>query len=79
MPYRNKVVSVQQAMQILTGQHVARGVAKYVKTTGVLIESEPPVPVQLDGDEWGQTPVQLGITPAALQVLAPEPASLQDT
>lgn len=76
MPYRNKVVSVQQAMQILTGQHVARGVAKYVKTKTVSIQSEPPVPVQLDGDEWGQTPVQLGIMPAALRVLAPETNSL---
>lgn len=74
MPYRNKAVSFQQAMQILTGQHVARGVAKYVKTKGVLITSREAVPVQLDGDEWGHTPVKLGILPAALQVLAPQPA-----
>ncbi|HEX8549976.1 MAG TPA: diacylglycerol kinase family protein [Abditibacteriaceae bacterium] len=70
MPYHNKVASVQQAMQILTGQHVARGVAKYFKTKTVEIESTPPVPVQLDGDEWGQTPVKLGVAAGALRVLA---------
>ena len=51
---------------------VARGVAKYMKTKGVLITSEQEVPVQLDGDEWGHTPVRLGISAGALQVLAPE-------
>lgn len=74
MPYRNKAVSFQQAMQILTGQHVARGVAKYVKTKGVTILCDQAVPVQVDGDEWGYTPVKLGIAPAALNVLAPENA-----
>lgn len=71
MPFENKLVSIQQAMQILTGQHIERGIAHYWKTQGVRVESEPPVPVQLDGDEWAQTPVELSILPGALQVLAP--------
>jgi len=71
MPWENKFVSVQQAMQILTGQHIERGTARYWKTKGVVVESEPSIPVQLDGDEWGRTPLRISVVPAALQVLAP--------
>ena len=76
MPWRNKFVSVQQAMQVLIGQHVQRGVAKYWKTRGVIVESEPNVPVQLDGDEWGHTPVKFSIVPGALRVFAPQEATI---
>ena len=71
MPYQNKLVSVQQVVQILTGQHVENGDAEYWKVPGVTIESEPPVPVQLDGDEWAQTPVKISVSPSALHFLAP--------
>ncbi|HEX8463020.1 MAG TPA: diacylglycerol kinase family protein, partial [Abditibacterium sp.] len=45
-PFANKMVSVQQVMQLLMGQHVERGTAHYFKTTSVKIESSPPIPVQ---------------------------------
>ncbi|MBW3637099.1 MAG: hypothetical protein KY445_11660, partial [Armatimonadetes bacterium] len=70
-PFENKMVSVQQVMQLLMGQHVERGKARYFKTTGVKIESAPPVPVQLDGDEWGTTPLELRVCPGVLDVLSP--------
>jgi diacylglycerol kinase (ATP) len=72
MPFENKLVSIQQILQILTGQHVERGIARYWKTQGVRIESDPPVPVQLDGDEWARTPIEVSLLPGALHVLAPE-------
>jgi diacylglycerol kinase (ATP) len=71
MPFTNKFVSVQQALQILTGQHIERGIARYWKVRSVRVESDPPVPVQLDGDEWAATPVEISILPGALNVLAP--------
>jgi YegS/Rv2252/BmrU family lipid kinase len=70
-PFENKMVSVQQVMQLLMGQHVERGTARYFKTTGVKIESSPAIPVQVDGDEWGTTPLELAVCPGVLQVLAP--------
>lgn len=70
-PFENKMVSVQQVMQLLMGQHVERGKARYFKTTGVKIESAPLVPVQLDGDEWGTTPLELRVCPGVLDVLSP--------
>ncbi len=71
MPFHNKIISIQQALQILMGQHVERGIAKYWQVKTVRIESVPAVPVQLDGDEWGSTPVELSVLHNALHVLAP--------
>lgn len=76
MPFENKLVSIQQILQILTGQHVERGIARYWKTQGVRIESNLPVPVQLDGDEWSRTPIEVSLLPAALHVLAPSHTEL---
>ena len=72
MPFENKFISVQQAMQILMGQHIERGIAQYWQSSGVTVESTPPVPVQLDGDAWATTPVEIKILPAALNVFVPE-------
>jgi len=72
MPYANKIMSVQQVMQLLMGQHIERGGAKYWRMHRMQVHSEPPVPVQLDGDEWSTTPLELEVHPGALDVLAPE-------
>jgi diacylglycerol kinase family enzyme len=37
----------------------------------VRIESDAPVAVQVDGDPWGETPVEIEIVPDALEVYAP--------
>ena len=71
-PFENKFTSVQQVMQLLIGQHIERGSAQYFQTRSVKIESTPPVPVQLDGDEWGTTPAELSMLPGVLDVLVPE-------
>jgi diacylglycerol kinase (ATP) len=74
MPFENNLVSLQQAIQILTGQHIERGSAQYWRVESLRVESSPNVPIQLDGDEWHNTPVELSVLPAALRVLAPEQA-----
>lgn len=71
MPYANKLMSVQQVMQLLMGQHIERGSAKYWQMHRLQVHSEPAVPVQLDGDEWSTTPLELEVHPGALDVLAP--------
>ena len=70
-PFENKLTSLQQVMQLLIGQHIERGSVGYFQTTSVQIEATPPVPVQLDGDEWGTTPLELKMFSASLDVLAP--------
>ena len=74
-PFENKLTSLQQVMQLLIGQHIERGSAQYFQTSSVKIESTPPVPVQLDGDEWGTTPLELQMFSASLDVLAPPESS----
>lgn len=37
----------------------------------VQVESETPVPIQIDGDPGGSTPVDIGIVPADLNILVP--------
>ncbi len=70
-PFENKFTSVQQVSQLLWGQHVERGNARYFQTESVRVESSPPIPIQLDGDEWGTTPAQLSMLPSVLDVLVP--------
>lgn len=70
-PYQNKVASIRQVLEVLTGRHIERGQVEYWKTAGLTIESDEPVPVQLDGDEWARTPIEIGVLPGALKVLAP--------
>ena len=68
-PFENKLTSVAQVTQLLVGQHVERGTARYFQTESVRVESSPPIPIQLDGDEWGTTPAQLSMLPSVLDVL----------
>lgn len=49
-----------------TSRHVYHQRAKVVR-----IASDPPLPVQLDGDIVGTTPVTIQVLPAALHVIAP--------
>lgn len=44
---------------------------KRVRGREVLIESDPPLPFQLDGDVRGDTPIQLSIVPLGMQVAVP--------
>lgn len=74
-PFENKLQSIQQVMQLLIGQHIERGGARYFQTSHVKVESSPPIPIQLDGDEWGTTPVELSMLPSVLDVLAPSVSS----
>ena len=71
-PYENKVNSVRQVLEVLTGRHIERGNVQYWKTAGVILRSDKPVPVQLDGDEWTRTPIEITVLPAALRVLSPQ-------
>ena len=43
----------------------------HVRTRQVWIESEPPMPVQLDGDVMGTTPVEMAILPARARMVVP--------
>ncbi len=61
----------RQVCGLLRGRPGAcRGVDR-LRARRVLIESEPPVFVHVDGDQAGQTPVDVSVMPAALGVMIP--------
>ena len=51
--------------------HAFAETAVYVKGTHVLIESAEPLPVQVDGDPTGHTPVRLDLLPVRIPFLIP--------
>lgn len=50
--------------------------AIYERVTEALIETDPPVPVQADGDIVGETPMRFSVRPRSLSVIVPASASV---
>ena len=42
---------------------------KYMKTQGLFIDSQVPIPIQVDGDFFGRTPARIKIRPSSVPVL----------
>lgn len=55
----------------LLGQQTHHPLVSYIRVRTVRILADPPVPLQLDGDPAGTTPVDISIWPRALHVVAP--------
>jgi diacylglycerol kinase family enzyme len=53
------------------GRHLRRGDVRAGQGTRLTLTSERPIPVQVDGDAWGTTPVHAEVLPGALTVIAP--------
>jgi diacylglycerol kinase (ATP) len=45
--------------------------ATVMRSTGFRVEADKPLPVQIDGDVGGETPLDILVRPAALRVIAP--------
>ena len=70
-PDAGKLGSFRQTLQTLTGRHVECREVEYYRTRRLRLESDPPVPVQLDGDVGGMTPLDISVVPKALRVVLP--------
>jgi diacylglycerol kinase (ATP) len=55
---------------VLIGNHIGLSDIEYRQVPSVQVVSEEPVPLELDGDVAGSTPVQFQIAPKRLQVVA---------
>ena len=55
----------------LFGEHINLPDVEYFQTHSVRIQSEEPVPVEVDGEVIGNLPVTFGFSPHKLRVLAP--------
>ncbi len=59
--------------KVAMGTHERLPDVQSVQATQVRIESDEPVPVQVDGDPAGWTPAEVSVLPSALEVFAPKP------
>ena len=53
------------------GEHLKHEGVVYVKGKNVLIESAEPVPVQVDGEPAGRTPLEIGLLPRRIPFMVP--------
>ena len=53
------------------GEHLGMEGVAYLKAKHVRIESPAPVPVQLDGDEAGHTPLEIDLLPVRVPFIVP--------
>jgi diacylglycerol kinase (ATP) len=66
-----KVDFVTTFPKIYSGRYLAHPKIELVRGSTVAIESDPPLPVVLDGEQPGTTPAQFEIVPRALRVRVP--------
>lgn len=71
MPCRSPFDVLQLLMMSAVGEHVTADGVVYAKGRHVRIESGEPVPVQVDGDSAGHTPVELDLLPVRLPFIVP--------
>jgi diacylglycerol kinase (ATP) len=71
LPCASPQEAIQLVLQAAAGEHVdAEGVV-YTKGTRVRVESSEPIPVQVDGDAAGYTPVDIDLLPVRLPFIVP--------
>jgi YegS/Rv2252/BmrU family lipid kinase len=56
---------------ILAGTHTTFRDVEYFQTKSLRVDSEDPVPVEVDGELYGHVPVDFSVEPRALRVLVP--------
>ena len=71
MPVQSRMELVQWFLQAAAGQHVWSDKIKYLNGKNILIESKNPVPVQLDGDSAGFTPLNISLLPQRVPFIVP--------
>lgn len=71
MPCRDRLELVRWFLQAAFEQHVWSARIKCLQGKRVIIESKEPVPVQLDGDAEGYTPLDISLLPTRLPFIVP--------
>lgn len=56
---------------VFWGGHVSLKEVEYFRTTGLRVESDPPLEIYADGEPVGRTPAQFGVISSALKVIVP--------
>lgn len=68
---RSRYQLIRGAWSVLLGRQATNPKNNYFETTRLTIRTEPPQPLTLDGEQGGETPVEITVAPRALRVFAP--------
>ncbi|HEV8293384.1 MAG TPA: diacylglycerol kinase family protein [Tepidisphaeraceae bacterium] len=71
MPCASPKDLIKLALSAAAGEHVQQEGVVYVKGRQVRIESTMPVPVQVDGEPAGQTPIDIDLLPCRIPFIVP--------
>ncbi len=63
--------TLRHLVSIFSRHHMRSPQVDYYQGESVVISAEEPLPVHLDGDPMGHTPMKFGVAPKALRVLLP--------
>jgi diacylglycerol kinase (ATP) len=69
LPCSSYVQAMRLAVLVTTGDHVTEEGVVYTKGRSVRIESKKPVPVQIDGEASGHTPLAIELLPGGLRFI----------
>jgi diacylglycerol kinase (ATP) len=72
IPCANRWEAIRQFLLAASGDHLAAEGTIYTKAKKIRIESAEPVPVQIDGEAAGHTPLECDLLPVRLPFLVPE-------
>ena len=70
-PIMDRIGFMHQLADVFVNRHLYHRAVQYFRTTKVTVKSDPEIMVQLDGDSFGTTPVEISIIPRILPVIVP--------
>jgi len=71
LPAANRADAIRHVLRAATGEHVAAEGVIYTKGKDITIESPEQVPVQIDGEAAGHTPLHCKLLPVRLPFIVP--------
>lgn len=71
----NLASTVQHAIKVFAHRHLRDPQVEYYRCRKVSISTATPLPVQVDGDPIGTTPMEFEIVPQALNIIVPQNSS----
>ena len=67
----DRVGFASQMMAVLARRHLRDPRVRYYRGKHLILESDPPIQGQVDGDRFGVTPLEISVIPQALSVFVP--------
>jgi len=67
----DRVGFATQMMAVLARRHLRDPRVRYYRGKHLVLESDPPIQGQMDGDTFGETPIEIFVVPRALPIFVP--------